>query len=115
MNWHQARRVDARQWVGIWRPSTTLRTTSSSRTWVRAAGKETAWLGATDEVDEGHWLWANGLKMDNYTNWDTASLQPDNKRGEEHYLMLRVAGDGKWCDEPATSTAAQPGFVCQWD
>ena len=81
---------------------------------VRAAGKETAWLGATDEVDEGHWLWVDGQKMD-YTNWEPLGNQPNNKRGEEHFLMLRVVAAGKWCDQPDISIEAQPGFICQWD
>lgn len=81
---------------------------------VRDAKKEEAWLGATDEVKEGKWVWVDGSAMV-YTNWDTAVQQPDNKDGAEHYLILRAGVFGKWSDQPNISTQFTPGFICQWD
>lgn len=71
-----------------------------------------AWLGATDEKKEGEWVWVTGKKM-TYSNWERT--QPNNKGGVEHYLILVLAQNGQWSDQPDKSTQHKPGFVCQWD
>ncbi len=81
---------------------------------VRRARKETVWLGATDEQKEGTWLWGDGQPL-SYTNWDSLGNQPNNKQGQEHYLVLWTKRNGFWCDQPDISTEQKPGFICQWD
>jgi hypothetical protein len=77
-------------------------------------GLDAAWLGATDEQIEGRWVWVDGTPM-RYSNWDPVGRQPNNKQGLEHYLVLWVSHDGKWCDQPTNSIELSPGFICQWN
>jgi uncharacterized protein (TIGR03067 family) len=77
------------------------------------------WLGATDEVQEGRWLWSEGSPL-TYANWD--NTQPNNAGPSgEHYLMLLVTiHTGKWWDQPAKSGYGLPGgwkagYICEWD
>ena len=84
-------------------------------------GVEVVWLGATDEKNEGQWVWVDGEPL-RYNNW--SPTQPNNKQGLEHYMIM-VAGnavairrrveDGKWHDQPSDSVQWAPGFICQWD
>ncbi len=82
------------------------------------AGVGAVWLGATDEKQEGEWLWVNGQKM-TFKNWHPT--QPNNKMNSEHYLILMVSWPkdpslvGTWHDQPDNSVQHTPGFVCQWD
>lgn len=69
------------------------------------------WLGATDERQEGWWVWVNGDPMD-YTNWKAG--QPNNKNNEEHYAMLWFS-ERAWVDQPATSKQHDTYFICEWD
>ena len=57
------------------------------------AGKEFAWIGASDLVEEGNWFWITGESFD-YTNW--ADSQPDNYNGSQNYGVLWA--DGMWDD-----------------
>jgi serine/threonine-protein kinase len=77
------------------------------------------WLGATDEAQEGRWLWSDGSPV-TYVNWDAD--QPNNiGEGGEHYLMLLVTTHtGKWWDQPDVSGRGlkdnwKAGYVCEWD
>ena len=77
------------------------------------------WLGATDEVQEGRWLWSDGSPV-TYVNWDAD--QPNNfGDGGEHYLMLLITiHTGKWWDQPNVSGRGlsdgwKAGYVCEWD
>jgi formylglycine-generating enzyme required for sulfatase activity len=81
---------------------------------VRSGGLDSSWLGATDERIEGRWVWVDGTPM-RYSNWNSVGHQPKNKQGLEHYLLLWVAHEGKWSDQPDNSSEHKPGFVCQWD
>lgn len=59
------------------------------------------WIGLTDEVDEGKWLWVNGLDSV-YTNW--ATPEPDNYRKMQHHAIINKQSArgamqaGKWND-----------------
>ena len=75
-------------------------------------GVTVAWLGATDELVEGRWAWVDGEPL-RYNNWNPG--QPNNKQGREHYMVMIVANDGKWSDQPNESAQWSPGFICQWE
>ncbi len=59
------------------------------------------WIGLTDEVDEGKWLWVNDSDL-LYKNWATG--EPDNyKKTQHHVIMNKQAAKGtqqpgKWND-----------------
>lgn len=59
------------------------------------------WIGLTDEVDEGKWLWVNGQDSV-YTNW--AKPEPDNYRKMQHHAIMNkqaargATQAGKWND-----------------
>lgn len=72
---------------------------------------DSLWLGATDEVTEGLWLWVDGSRM-NYRNW--FKMQPNNKNSEEHYLILFLEQNA-WCDQPNQSAQHRTFFACEWD
>ncbi|MFM7151271.1 MAG: family 16 glycoside hydrolase, partial [Gemmataceae bacterium] len=78
---------------------------------VNKAALDEAWVGATDEQEEGKWVWLDGTPFI-YTNWFTG--QPNNKNSEEHYMILWARMEGQWCDQPNVSTQHRPGYVCQW-
>jgi hypothetical protein len=69
------------------------------------------YLGATDEKEEGKWVWVDGTKWE-FTAW--LGGQPNNSFGSEHYLSTyeggwndaAVAGDEDWMPT---------GYVCEWD
>ncbi len=76
------------------------------------------WLGATDEIQEGSWVWTSGQPFD-FKYWDEG--EPNNCcpsqycGGEactpEHYLSF--SGHGKtWNDMPRSSTVP---FICEWE
>lgn len=79
---------------------------------VTQAGLKEAWLGATDEAEEGKWVTVAGDPL-KYTNW--AKGQPNNANNNEHYLLLWAAQRGVWADQPNRSTAHRPGYICEWD
>ena len=78
---------------------------------VRQAGIQDAWLGATDERQEGRWVWCDNSLM-TYSNW--TPTQPNNKRGLEHYVVLSLTFNAGWSDQPDESHQHAPGFVCEW-
>ena len=84
---------------------------------ISAAAIDAAWLGATDENQEGRWLWVDGSEV-RYENWDARSTQPNNRSPgglSEHYLLTSVSRKGAWWDLPDRAAPhAHPGFICQW-
>ena len=60
-----------------------------------------AWFGASDEIEEGRWIWLNGEKV---------AFPIVTSGGSDHFLLLV---DGKnWEDGSAGSRLP---FVCEWD
>ena len=86
---------------------------------LKAARMDAAWIGATDEKQEGDWVWVDGSKC-SFNDWDQD--QPNNKPPGEHYAAIVVnfqgrPHNGRWSDQPAVAAAQHPtiGFICQWD
>ena len=83
-------------------------------TWafVKTLTPSIVWLGATDEKVEGEWVWVDGTKMD-FKAWGRE--QPNNLKGEEHYLVI---WKGMWNDARKMPRAvkANPvvGYICEW-
>ncbi|MBN1124735.1 MAG: hypothetical protein JXA82_07000 [Sedimentisphaerales bacterium] len=60
------------------------------------------WIGLTDELEEGKWVWMTGEPVD-YVNW--APGEPDNFLKKQHYVMFNdtkphrnQVEPGKWND-----------------
>ena len=70
------------------------------------------YLGATDEVEEGSWLWVDGSAME-FTYWMDG--QPNGYGGTENYLA--TYDGGKWVDVDASGDGfwMPTGFICEWD
>ena len=77
---------------------------------VGLVGKRTVWLGAADVKREGDWQWVTGEPFE-FKAW--SPNQPDNFRGEEHYLTYN--GHGMCWNDLAETHGSIDGFVCEWD
>jgi hypothetical protein len=62
--------------------------------WVTNSFGSDLWIGLTDELQRGTYLWSSGDSLA-YTNWD--SSQPNNANNAD-YVVLRT--NGKWTDYP---------------
>jgi hypothetical protein len=58
------------------------------------------WVGYTDELKEGEWLWTDG-STSTYTNWQAG--QPDDARGIQDYAQVWDSS-GKWDDAEDDTT-----------
>ncbi len=69
------------------------------------------YLGATDEDEEGTWVWIDGTAFD-YTSWFGG--QPNNWSDEDY---LATYDDGDWVDVHAEGEGfwMPIGFICEWD
>ena len=54
-----------------------------------------SWIGGTDAASEGNWEWSDGTPW-GYENW--ASTEPNNNKGNEHYLAINWKKNEKWYD-----------------
>ncbi|HET6881219.1 MAG TPA: family 16 glycoside hydrolase, partial [Pirellulales bacterium] len=85
---------------------------------VQKAGCHDAWIGITDEAEEGKWRSVDGELL-HFTNWLAGN--PNNKDGVEHFALMSnqtkqgTSIDWRWCDQPNESKQFQPGFVCEWE
>ena len=66
-------------------------------------------IGATDEVKEGNWLWVNGKKMD-YQKWHKGVK---NKNGGPDYLVIQRWGD--WSPSGKNTSSYVNGWICEWE
>uniref|UniRef100_A0A8D0DCI0 C-type lectin domain-containing protein n=1 Tax=Sander lucioperca TaxID=283035 RepID=A0A8D0DCI0_SANLU len=64
-----------------------------------------AWIGGTDAVKEGTWMWTDGSKF-NYKIWNVG--QPDSISGAEICLEMNFLGNN-WNDRPCSTPLS---FVC---
>ncbi|KAL6479844.1 hypothetical protein MHYP_G00108770 [Metynnis hypsauchen] len=66
-----------------------------------------AWLGASDCVTEGTWLWSDGSKM-NFKDW--GPTQPSNYLGKENCLEINYGDTHQWNDDACD---VRKPFVCE--
>lgn len=79
-----------------------------------------AWLGGSDQGDEGNWTWRNGPEAGqafSYTNW--GSGEPNNGGGSvvgENYLQINYSNSqGLWNDHGAPGFSSQTnGYVIEY-
>ncbi|XP_067667580.1 perlucin-like [Haliotis asinina] len=74
-------------------------------------GSPTYWLGATDLMKEGKFMWEGGCPL-NYTNWSSGEPSNESHLQEkgEHCLSLLKYTDYKWNDRLCTS---EINFICE--
>ena len=74
------------------------------------------WLGATDEIKEGDWVWVTGESW-SYTNWypsEPTNCCPAQYCGPQECTpesYLTVDNTGQWNDTPD----GEMFFVCEWE
>ncbi|XP_041372943.1 lectin BRA-3-like [Gigantopelta aegis] len=51
------------------------------------------WIGGTDTLSEGHWMWTHSETLIDYQNWVVD--EPNNKWGQN---CLAIQTDGLWDD-----------------
>ena len=66
---------------------------------------EWTWMGATDEEEEGRWIWVTGKPLGS-TSW----IEQDHS-DEQHYLAFNRLTK-KWYD---CNEEHRVNFVCEWD
>jgi len=72
-------------------------------------GNHVSWLGATDAVKEGTWLWSDGHHM-KYTAWGHG--QPDNWKGIQNCMGMNWSNARLWDDQLCTWHNT---YVCAMD
>jgi hypothetical protein len=76
--------------------------------------EQSIWLGATDESEEGTWVWVTGEPW-SYTNWSTEHIeQPDNAHGGQDYLTYYSINPGKW-DDSDSPLSLERVFICEFE
>ncbi|XP_063420133.1 perlucin-like [Mytilus trossulus] len=60
------------------------------------------WLGGTDMLLEGMWMWADDMELIQYTNW--FPNEPNNAGNNQHCLGMMVNQDFKWDDYSCSLT-----------
>ena len=89
---------------------------ASENDFVYELSKGNTWLGASDEAQEGTWVWVTGEQLI-YTNWEKDEpnncCPPESCGGAdcipEHFLTYKY--DTYWNDVP---TNTRMPFVCEW-
>ncbi|XP_041373032.1 perlucin-like protein [Gigantopelta aegis] len=56
------------------------------------SGKE-LWIGGSDTLSEGHWIWGHSETLLQYQNWNVG--EPDDDNGQD---CLTIRLDGRWDD-----------------
>lgn len=70
------------------------------------------WLGATDEVTEGRWVWVDGAPVV-WGGWRAG--EPNNAGGNENFAATYK---GAWADCPDSGVVGTifraQGYICEW-
>lgn len=72
------------------------------------ANGRSVWLGATDEVKEGRWVWVDGTEMD-FRHFHKG--EPNNANNKEHMAVMTKGGGGRWSDVRELN---ETNYVCEW-
>ncbi len=102
LSWHIAKRVCEEMGGHL----ATINSTREQEFLVKTclAAKTECWLGATDEHEEGKWLWVDGSIA------DSTKFEVDNYNGSEHSIYCAL--DGVFRDMYSGKRYA---YVCEWD
>ena len=76
---------------------------------------ESAYIGLSDEEQEGVWKWSNGEEV-TYTNWYTG--EPNGNRGENYAMFYYKFRNGRWNDGAfnlGNTVKDVSLFICEWD
>lgn len=104
-SWHDARDVCASQGGYL----VTIQDTVEND-FIYQLTKGNTWLGATDEIEEGTWVWVNGEPWD-FQNWEQGEPNHGNLDELEHYLRFWDQSSSTWNDFPEGISP----FVCEWE
>ncbi|MGN6109959.1 MAG: C-type lectin domain-containing protein [Kofleriaceae bacterium] len=80
------------------------------------AGIHNAWIGLTDQITEGTFLWVDG-SAPTFTNWYTNEPNDGGGTYPEDCVILAELRGGKWDDRPCapgTSGGGQYAAICQY-
>uniref|UniRef100_A0A194AQK7 Putative perlucin n=1 Tax=Pinctada fucata TaxID=50426 RepID=A0A194AQK7_PINFU len=72
--------------------------------------KKIFWLGGSDLVQEGKWMWTTTNVPFSYTNWIPTDPNDGDARRHEDCLITNWSGDGKWAD---AGCEWKEYFLCQ--
>ncbi|KAK4322476.1 hypothetical protein Pmani_006816 [Petrolisthes manimaculis] len=79
--------------------------------YVGSAVNEALWIGATDIVSEGQWIWLSGTQLPNNFPWE--GVQPDNAYGNEDCLEIICQTDGITFSYNDNACTFPRYFVCE--
>ncbi len=128
ISWSDAKAAaEAKTIFGLQGYLTTI-TTQEENDFILERVSGTAWIGASDEAQEGTWRWVTGpegeingglgmLLTSGYQNWNTA--EPNNSGGNEHYahMMDWTSPPGRWNDLPdggGTDDYEPTGYIVEY-
>jgi hypothetical protein len=77
----------------------------------KLADERFLFLGATDEKEEGKWVWVDGTEWD-FTAW--LGGQPNNSYGSEHYLSTFEGGGWNDAAVEGDDWWSPSGYICEW-
>jgi hypothetical protein len=74
--------------------------------WLSERFPREVWIGFSDAVAEGTWVWSNGEPV-TYTNWNGG--EPNNAGGGEDFAVMFGGASGSWND--TSNQMAVPGII----
>ncbi|XP_078572199.1 uncharacterized protein LOC144859420 [Branchiostoma floridae x Branchiostoma japonicum] len=75
---------------------------------IRQRGSADTWMGMSDQVQEGLWVWEDGSFLTGWTNWSTG--QPDDGSSTEECAHWYPGYNFKWNDDQCYHTKY---FICE--
>lgn len=80
---------------------------------VRYQGADNAFIGLSDSISEGDWVWVTGEDIEDYTNWN--EVEPNAYTDDEDYVFIAYNGrwnDGEYAPDYENGLII---YVCEWD